>query len=456
MPETDYQKELRTLLQETLTRCPRNAACSKLDDCLYDDDYERMAYCCKAWQEALAGSFDWWAHGVAHLQRGILMARDGRGRSEEALEELGEAESFFEVCDDVCAALTQLARGRILETREDRISNGKDKWTEAAQAYQQGQETLTRNKHPFADVARKWRMGAVGHLRQEAPPLGEEARPAARAAGQGAREQAEPPAAKARAEPQGAQEAAQDAQQAAGEPVEPPAAEVRVEQPGAPEAEPPPEEETKPGGPAYFYPPSYAAQLRLKPVCAGRVPASAPVGISTEMDEGLEAALLYVGGAEFYVRDTPGRKDLASLDAFDFALRVTGNSMEPVIRNGDCVLVSKTELHDEIGSEYRKGELVVARAPRGGEDEFTVKRYYPKVYRPKGAEPVKYTLLQPDNEQCPAIILLEKDEQKQAMEDYLRFEYGDEAVIIVAGARSHIEGRVSVILSPVPPEPAAG
>jgi len=458
MEGTTYQRELTALVRELLKRCPPEAACSELFNCLDGDDYDKIGYCCEAWQRAHEGSFDWWAQGVAHMQRGILYGRDGTGRSGQALKALDKAESIFGIYDDVCTALALMASGRILESRGNRInSEGKDQWEKAAQAYLRAREKLDRVGHPLTGLAQEWWMGAVRRLRQEVPPpRGEKSQPAAPEAGQAAGEQGTPQGAEARAEQPGAPEAAQLAEQGVVEQGEPPAANAGTGQPVAQEAEPPPQEETRPGGPAFLYPPSHASRLRLIRVCANKVRAGEPVEMAIEMGEKLEATTLDVGGTEFYVRDTPGRKDLDYLDVFDFALPVTGDSMEPVIHDGDYILVSKAERHGEMGGGFSKDEMVVARAPRGAEDEFTVKRYFPRTYQRRGGEAIKYILLRPENEARPSIILLETDKQKQALEDHLRSEYGDEVIIIVADTRGAIEGRVSVILSPVHPEPAEG
>jgi hypothetical protein len=422
MVEKDYQADLTLLLEELLKRCPRNAACSKLLNCFHGDDYDRIEYCCKAWQRASQGSFDWWEQGMTHIQLGFQYARDGRGRSKEAVEALTEAERIFEICDDVCAALTLMARGKVYEhrggetNREDQLG-----WKEVERAYGQGMAKLTRVGHPLADKAHEWWSEAVERTRQEvSPSRSEESQQAAPGPAQAAREEGEP---------QGG--------------------EVETGQPPAQQAGPLPQPETKPGvlpdGPAYFFPP---ANLRFIPVSTGKVRAGQPTGLSIEMDESIEATTFFVGGTEFCVRDTPGRKHGDSLDGFDFGLLVRGDSMEPVIHDGDCLLVSKIARNGRARNSPAKDDIVVIRLSGDDEDTFTVKRYQRRTHRTAGREDIQCVLLKPENESYPSIILVGAEEQTQELEDSLRVEYGDETMIIAVDERSAIEGLVTVILSP--------
>jgi signal peptidase I len=442
MEETTYQEDLRRLLRQVLERCPPDTACGELSSCLDSDDYDKIDYCCEAWQRAHENSFDWWARGAAAMQRGILYAREDAGRSDAALKALEKAENVLGICDDVCAALVLMARGRILESGERRVTlEGSDSWEEASQAYLKAREKLDRVGHPLATQAKDWWMEAVRRLRRGVRPArGEGAQPVAPDAGPAPEAQSALEDVSSRAE-------SPAAKQETVEQVKPAGIGAEAGQPAA-------REETPPGGPTFLYPP--AGRLRLMRVCENKVRAGEPVEMAIKMGEKLEALALDIGGTEFLVRGTPGRKDLDYLDAFDYALAVAGDSMEPVIHDGEYVLVSKAQRRGGTEGAYRKGEIVIARAPRGTEDEFTVKRYYPRSYQLKRGEVVTYILLKPENDAYAPIILLETDEQKQALEDHLRAEYGDAVILITAGTRGAIEGRVSVILSPGPPKQAGG
>jgi len=394
------------MLIELQKRCRAGAICKDLFACLDHGQWDQRVRCCELHLKGFQDSYDLYAQGIIHMQLGALY--ESKDAPDQALLHYNEAVQVFKIYDRRIAGLALMSLGK---------AYGSLAWMEkASQSYQESAEILSDLGDPLAEKIGLW-QSELGQLLE-------------RHRGKALSHRKEGEIWQA----QGKWHDAQDAYEKALElfqrlgdnsaifEIQAKLQEVKRqnEQARAQEAA-----KNRPTT-------SVLHKLRLIPLCEGRVAAGMPIIARGKIEKYLTTDICYINDKEFHLRKTWSVRGEPHVDNLNFALLVTGNSMEPVVHDGDCVLVRK------VGVE--KGDIVVVRVPgSAGEDEVTIKRFYPE----KG-----HIRLSPENEAEKTILIVETDD----MEDKVKSDYPELAssdrLLVIVGPESLIEGKVVAVLSP--------
>lgn len=180
-------------------------------------------------------------------------------------------------------------------------------------------------------------------------------------------------------------------------------------------------------------PSSSLPRLRLIPLCGGDAAAGKPLIIRDNIEGYIAASEFQIGDEAFTLQVIQGASNEPHVNNINFAVKVKGDSMEPVIQNGEYVLVRR---HAGVDS----GTISVVRFRKGvssEESEVTVKRYY----REKN-----HILLRPENEDAKWLVIVGKEEDENTMKGRYQEQLRAGKLEIFIDPDAQIEGKVVGIL----------
>jgi SOS-response transcriptional repressor LexA len=369
----DHQAETRAILTELQKRCPTGKTCDDLLACFDDGQWEDMIRCCGLRLRGYQDSCDLYAQGAIHTQLGAVYAM--QGNSDRALDHYSQAVEIFRICDGRGTGIALMALGKVYESLAE--------LEKASRSYQESIEVLSSLRDPLAGKVREY-QSELGRLSRQHVPETTAHQQEGDIYGRADQEKYRP------AQQSRAQEAAR-----------------LLPSPLAPH------------------------RLRVIPLYEGRVAAGIPILVRGRVANYLTTDTFYINDRQFYLRENWSAKREFQVDSLAFALIVTGDSMEPVIHDGDCVLIRKVGVS--------KGDIVVVRVPGSAEDEVTVKRFHPEK---------DHIRLSPENETAKTIIIVETEGMQEKINSYYPRLASTDRLLIIVGPESLIEGKVVAVLSP--------
>lgn len=173
--------------------------------------------------------------------------------------------------------------------------------------------------------------------------------------------------------------------------------------------------------------------LRLIPLCGGDAAAGKPLTIRDNIEGYISSTEFEIGDETFTLEIIQGTGNDPHVGSINFAVKVKGNSMEPVIQNGEYVLVRRQDGVDN-------GTIAVVRFRKdvGSEEtEVTVKEYYQEK---------DHLLLQPKNEDAEWFVIVEKDEDENTVKARYQKQIQAGKLEIFIDPDPQIEGKVIGIL----------
>jgi tetratricopeptide (TPR) repeat protein len=173
--------------------------------------------------------------------------------------------------------------------------------------------------------------------------------------------------------------------------------------------------------------------LRLIPLCDGEAAAGKPLTIRDNIEGYISATEFQIGDEAFTLEVIQGTGSDPHISGINFAVKVKGDSMEPVIQNGEYVLVSRQ-------ADVDNGTIAVVRFRKdvGSEEtEVTVKEYYKEK---------DHLLLQPKNVDAEWFVIVEKDEDENTVKARYQKQLQAGKLEIFIDPDPQIEGKVVGIL----------
>ena len=180
-------------------------------------------------------------------------------------------------------------------------------------------------------------------------------------------------------------------------------------------------------------PSSSLPRLRLIPLCGGDAAAGKPLTIGDNIKGYISAREFQIGDDAFTLQVIQGAADEPHINSINFAVKVRGDSMKPTIQDGEYVLVRR---HAGVDS----GTISVVRFRKdvsSEESEVTVKRYYQEK---------NHLLLRPENEDAEWFVIVEKEEDKNAVQSHYLKQLKAGKLEIFIDPDAQIEGKVVGIL----------
>jgi SOS-response transcriptional repressor LexA len=188
-------------------------------------------------------------------------------------------------------------------------------------------------------------------------------------------------------------------------------------------------------GTALRLPSGSLPRLRLIPLCGGDAAAGKPLTIGDNIEGYIAASEFQIGDEAFTLQviQGVGEEPHINIGNVNFAVKVKGNSMEPIIQNGEYVLVRR---HADVDS----GTISVVRFRKdvsSEESEVTVKRYYREQ---------DHMLLRPENEDAKWLVIVGKEEDENTMKGRYQEQLRAGKLEIFVDPDAQIEGKVVGIL----------
>jgi len=465
--KADYQEQMEAILRDLAKRCRADAVCKDLFTCIKSTQWAQMACCCELRLQSFQGSYDLYAQGATHTQLGALYMV--KGQPYRALHHCQEAVQVFKICDGRSAGVAMMALGKVYESLGE--------LEKASQFYQQSAEILSGLGDALAKKVSGWRseLGSpplqrtaeaqssevldqlcgwreealsyqgLGGIYQRAELYEEAIEAYEQSVDLFLRIQDRRGLAlsyKSLGEIYQVKEQRAEARQAyedslslfyrLGDNLAANEILTKLQEVIRQEEQARTQEATK----AQPTPP-LQHKIRLIPLCKGKVAAGTPVDAPGGIDGYLTTNIFCIDDKEFYLREIFGVRGEPDVSSFNFSLLVTGKSMEPVIHEGDCVLVRKAGLG---GVEVQNGDIVAVRVPGSTEeDEVTLKRFHTEK---------DHIRLYPENEMEKTIIILETEEKSEQVKGYYPGLVNNDRLLVIVGPEAAIEGKVVAVLSP--------